>query len=84
MTELKLMALGSTRRPCMSSSNMESLDGTQGPRVEPNVISFSSVINVCEKGRQWQQALVLLDDMQGRRMEPNVINFSALPALRDC
>ena len=60
------------------------LDDMQGRRAEPNVINFSSVINVCEKGQQWQQALVLLDDMQGRRMEPNVINFSALPALRDC
>ena len=36
------------------------------------------MISACEKGPQWQLALVLLEEMRGLRLEPNVIAFNAV------
>ncbi|CAK0906217.1 unnamed protein product [Prorocentrum cordatum] len=42
-------------------------------KLEPNVISFNDGISVCEKGEQWQRALVLLSAMRESKLERNAI-----------
>ncbi|CAK0859317.1 unnamed protein product [Prorocentrum cordatum] len=44
--------------------------------VEPNVVSFSAGISACEKGEQWQRALVLLREMWEAKLEPDAISSS--------
>eukprot|EP00959_Pyramimonas_sp_CCMP1952_P083521 1746236-Pyramimonas_sp.AAC.1 len=46
-------------------------------KLEPNVISYSAGISACDKGEQWQRALVLLSEMWEAKLEPNVI-FSTM------
>lgn len=36
--------------------------------VEPNPVACSALMNACDKGRQWQQALALLDQMPQLRV----------------
>ena len=43
----------------------------------PDVITYSTAINACEKGQQPRQALELLNQMQHRRLMQDVITYSA-------
>eukprot|EP00929_Paragymnodinium_shiwhaense_P095869 TRINITY_DN57188_c0_g1_i1.p1 TRINITY_DN57188_c0_g1~~TRINITY_DN57188_c0_g1_i1.p1 ORF type:complete len:852 (-),score=222.54 TRINITY_DN57188_c0_g1_i1:117-2672(-) len=47
-----------------------------------DVVTVTSVIGACEKGRQWQHAVHLLFEMPVRLMRPDVIAFNA--ALSAC
>ncbi|KAK3249083.1 hypothetical protein CYMTET_41480 [Cymbomonas tetramitiformis] len=46
--------------------------------VEPNVITYSSLISACEKGGQWEKALEVFAGMKKAGVEPNVITYSSL------
>ena len=43
----------------------------------PNVITYSTVINACDKGSCWFVALFILETMQKRVVLPNVVTFSS-------
>lgn len=44
----------------------------------PSAITYSSVINACAKGGQWELALELLREMRQRRdLAPNAITYNA-------
>ncbi|CAK0826189.1 unnamed protein product [Prorocentrum cordatum] len=45
-------------------------------KLEPNVISCSAGISVCEKGKEWQRALALLSKMEDAKLRPNTIGDS--------
>ena len=45
---------------------------------ERNVITYSSLINACEKSGRWQLALQLFDDMQRDGCHPNVVSYNVL------
>ncbi|CAK9065233.1 unnamed protein product [Durusdinium trenchii] len=45
--------------------------------VKANVIIYSSAINACAKGKQWQQALRVLLDLMEANLQPNAICFGA-------
>ena len=45
--------------------------------VTANVITFSAAMSACEKGGQWQHALLLLKDMGCAHVAADVISFSA-------
>ena len=36
----------------------------------PSVIAFSAAISACEKGQQWEKALVLLKQMTQKELSP--------------
>ena len=42
--------------------------------VEPDVITYNSVMCACAKGKQFEHALHLLQVMRRSRLEPNVIS----------
>ena len=42
------------------------------------LVSYSSAISACEKGREWQQALSLLTELWQVKCKPNVIYLSVL------
>ncbi|KAK3262832.1 hypothetical protein CYMTET_28338, partial [Cymbomonas tetramitiformis] len=46
--------------------------------VEPNVITYNSLISACEKGGQWEKALEVFAGMKKAGVEPNVITYSSL------
>ena len=46
--------------------------------LEPNVISYTAAISACEKGGQWERALVFLQDIQQRGLDLDVISYSAV------
>ena len=47
----------------------------------PDVVSYSTAISACEKGKRWQEALQLLlemlQEMLHRSLTPNVVSHSA-------
>ena len=43
----------------------------------PNVLSWSTAISACEKGKQWEGALGLLQEMVHQLLTPNVVSWSA-------
>ena len=43
-----------------------------------HVISFSSAVNACKEGAEWQMALQLLRDMPKSEVLPNVISFNSV------
>ena len=47
-------------------------------QLEPNAISYGAAISACEKGKHWEQALILLPDRLRSWLEPNVISYNAL------
>ena len=47
-------------------------------RVQPNVITFSSLISACEKAKNPKRALEIFDSIEHQRLQPNVITFSSL------
>ena len=51
--------------------------------VTGNVISFNAAISACEKGGQWQRALLLLDDMCMAGVTMDVISFSASESAKE-
>eukprot|EP00435_Cladocopium_sp_Y103_P009540 s3661_g2.t1 len=54
-----------------------------GSAVEPNPVACSALMNACEKGRQWQQALALLEQMPQLQVPPDNFSYSAcISALR--
>eukprot|EP00435_Cladocopium_sp_Y103_P027638 s3428_g6.t2 len=42
-----------------------------------NVITYSAAISACEKGSQWQRALMLLGEMDKKQVPANLITYSA-------
>ena len=42
------------------------------------MITFSSLISACEKGKNPEQALEIFVSMEHQRVQPNVITFSSL------
>ena len=44
----------------------------------PNEITYSSVINACAKGDQWQRALDLLEEMRSRGLVPDEITYNSV------
>ena len=42
----------------------------------PTSVSYSAGISACEKGGQWQQALLLLSEMWLAKLKPDVISYS--------
>ena len=49
------------------------MDGVYGSAL----ISYNVGISACEKGGQWQRALVLLGEMWEEMLEPNVLTYDA-------
>ena len=47
-------------------------------RVQPNVITFSSLISACEEGKNPEQALEVFASMEHQRVQPNVIKYNSL------
>ncbi|CAK0869134.1 unnamed protein product [Prorocentrum cordatum] len=45
--------------------------------LQPTVISYSAGISACEKGAQWQRALLVLSEMCEAELERNVISYNA-------
>ena len=45
--------------------------------VTANVVTFNAAMSACEKGGQWQHALLLLKDMGCAHVTANVITFNA-------
>ncbi|CAK0897833.1 unnamed protein product [Prorocentrum cordatum] len=39
--------------------------------------SYNAATSACEKGKRWQQALLLISEMQQAKLEPDVIRYSA-------
>ena len=50
--------------------------------LEPNVVSYNSLISACETGQQWEQALSWLPEMRCSRLEPTVISYNDPEGLR--
>ena len=46
-------------------------------RVQPDVITYNSLISACEKGKNPEQALQIFVSMKHQRVQPNVIKFSS-------
>ena len=44
----------------------------------PDEITYSSVINACAKGGEWQRALGLLDEMRSRGLVPDEITYNSV------
>eukprot|EP00975_Prorocentrum_lima_P018233 3842799-Prorocentrum_lima.AAC.1 len=47
-------------------------------KMEANVISYSAGISACEKGGEWEKALLLLAKMEGAKVEADVVSYSAV------
>ena len=45
--------------------------------IEANVITYSAAISSCEKGEQWQWALLLLNDLLDKRLAGNRITYTS-------
>ena len=56
---------------------MSLLPETRSSQLEPDVISYNSAISACEKGQQWQQALMLFSEMGQQHVVPNVVTHNA-------
>ena len=41
-------------------------------------ISLNAAISACEKGGQWEQALILFEAMPGSNVEPDMVSYNAL------
>lgn len=53
------------------------MDQMRKDRVAPDLITYSALINACEKGGQWQAALEQLSTMVCEQVQPNVITFNS-------
>ena len=49
----------------------------EGANVSPNILCCSAAISACEKGGQWQVALVLFAAMPLAEILPDVISYNA-------
>ena len=47
-------------------------------RVQPNVITFSSLISACEKDKNSEKDLGIFASMEHQRVQPNVITYNSL------
>ena len=45
--------------------------------VRPNQVTFSASVSACEKGDQWERALLILSEMPCDGVLPNVVSYSA-------
>ncbi|CAK0865253.1 unnamed protein product [Prorocentrum cordatum] len=43
----------------------------------PHSISYNAGISACEKGEQWQRAMLLLIEMREAKLQPDVTSYSA-------
>ncbi|CAL1146831.1 unnamed protein product [Cladocopium goreaui] len=58
-------------------------DCMETDRIEPNVITFSSLMTSCGNGGSWQIALQLTEALESRLLLPNVVTYTAAMAAFD-
>ena len=46
--------------------------------MQPDVITYNSLISACEKGKNPEHALQIFDSMEHQRVQLDVITFSSL------
>ncbi|CAL1135617.1 unnamed protein product [Cladocopium goreaui] len=49
----------------------------QRQRVAPDIVSYNSLINICDREHQWSQSLQLLALMRRRYLAPNLVSFGS-------
>ena len=47
-------------------------------RLQPNLISFNSLLSSCEKASRWQVAQRLWEDMQRSKLRPDLVSYNSM------
>lgn len=74
----RLSALAKSKNKSAVKSALSLVKGAERMGIEPNLFTFSALINVCAKHDQWREGLKILELMKERGIEPNQIAYSPL------
>ena len=74
----RLSALAKSKNKDAVKSGFSLVNGAERMGIEPNLFTYSALINVCAKHGQWRKGLKILELMKERGIERNQIAYSPL------